>query len=199
MPPPLPRLPALPDGRLLGITGAPGAGKSTLAAALLDAGTIAATVPMDGFHYADVELVRRGLLEHKGAPETFDAEGYAALLARLAVGEPEVVAPMFDRELEQPLAGAIAMPADGLVLTEGNYLLLADPRWAAVRKHLDAVWHVRVDEDLRRERLVARHVQFGKTPAQAEAWVTAVDEPNARLVQAAAGRADAVIDLTDWT
>lgn len=194
-----PTLPVLPAGRLLGVTGAPGAGKSTLCAALLDSGLIATIVPMDGFHYADVELTRRGLLDRKGSPDTFDAEGYTALLGRVAHGEHHVVAPLFDREIEQPIAGAIIVASHGLVATEGNYLMLDEPRWRAVRHHLDAVWHVHVDESLRRERLVTRHVTFGKTLAEARAWVDRVDEPNARLVEAAASRADAVIDLSDWT
>ncbi len=192
-------LPPLPDVRLLGITGAPGSGKTTLAAALVAAGAAAGVVPMDGFHYADVELVRRGLRDRKGAPETFDAEGYAALLRRVRGGGADVVAPAFERGLEQPLAGAIAVPEAGLVITEGNYLLLDEPRWEAVRAQVDQVWHVRVDDDVRRERLVARHVAFGKTPAQARAWVASVDDPNAALVEAAAVRADRVLDLTDWT
>lgn len=185
------RLPEVPDGiRLLGITGAPGAGKTTAAAALG-----LAVVPMDGFHYADVELVRRGLRDRKGAPETFDAEGYAALLRRVRAGEADVVAPMFERDLEQPLAGAIAVPATGTVVTEGNYLLLDQPRWHAVRRELDAVWHLHVDDGVRRERLVARHVEFGKTPDEARAWVARVDDANAALVEAAASRADLVVEL----
>ncbi|MGZ4456710.1 MAG: nucleoside/nucleotide kinase family protein [Nocardioides sp.] len=184
-------LPPVPDGiRLLGITGAPGAGKSTLAARLA-----LPTVPMDGFHYADVELVRRGLLERKGAPDTFDAEGYAALLRRVRAGEDAVVAPAFERELEQPLAGAVPVPSTGTVVTEGNYLLLDEARWRAVRTQLDLVWHVELDDELRRARLVARHVAFGKSPAQALAWVERVDEANAALVHAARGRADVVITL----
>lgn len=183
--------PAVPPGiRLLGITGAPGVGKTTFVTAL---GLPA--VAMDGFHYADVELVRRGLLGRKGAPETFDAEGYAVLLARVRAGADDVVAPMFERDLEQPIAGAIAVPATGTIVTEGNYLLLDQPRWRAVRAQLDVVWHLSIDDDVRRERLVARHVEFGKTPDQARAWVARVDEANAALVEAARARADLVIDL----
>jgi pantothenate kinase len=185
-------LPDVPPGiRLLGITGAPGVGKTTVAAALR-----LRVVPMDGFHYADVELVRRGLRDRKGAPETFDAEGYAALLGRVRDGEPDVVAPMFERGLEQPLAGAIWVPPTGTVVTEGNYLLLDEPRWRAVREQLDAVWHLSIDEVVRRERLVARHVEFGKTPDEARAWVARVDDANAALVEAARERADLVVELS---
>ena len=191
-------LPDVPRGiRLLGITGAPGVGKTTVAAALARK-VQSPVVPMDGFHYADVELVRRGLRDRKGAPETFDAEGYAALLDRVRSGETGVVAPMFERGLEQPIAGAIAVPATGTVVTEGNYLLLDEPRWHAVRRQLEVVWHLHLDDGVRRERLVARHVEFGKTPDEARAWVARVDDANARLVEAEAGRADEVIDLTAW-
>jgi len=186
-------LPPLPAVRLLGLTGAPGVGKSTLAAALG-----LPVVPMDGFHYADVELARRGLRARKGAPDTFDAPGYAALLRRVRAGEADLVAPMFERDLEQPLAGAIAVPPTGTVLTEGNYLLLDEPRWRAARAEVEVVWHLHVDDGVRRARLIERHERFGKTPQEARAWVARVDEPNARLVAAAADRADLVLDLTAW-
>ncbi|MGP9604779.1 nucleoside/nucleotide kinase family protein, partial [Brachybacterium sp. AOP42-E1-35] len=113
--------------RLLGIAGAPGAGKSSLTALLaeqLPAGSCV-VVPMDGFHLADVALARLGRAERKGAPDTFDASGYVALLQRLRAAMPQdepVWAPMFERDLEQPLAGAIEVPAQvPLVITEGNY------------------------------------------------------------------------------
>ncbi|GAA2146783.1 nucleoside/nucleotide kinase family protein [Nocardioides koreensis] len=194
-------LPAHPPGGrvLLGITGAPGAGKSTLAA-YLAAAHAGVVVPMDGFHLADVELVRRGLLDRKGAPETFDGWGYAALLARLRARPDHVVmAPAFERDLEQPLAGALPVPPTAeLVVTEGNYLLLDDPCWRAARDSLDAVWHVETPAAVRVPRLVARHEDFGKSPAAARAWVHRVDEPNAALVDAARHRADLVLDLAGW-
>ena len=183
-------------GRLLGITGAPGAGKSTLSA-LLASRHGATVVPMDGFHLADAELDRRGLRGRKGAPETFDAEGYAVLLRRVRGREALVMAPTFDRDLEQPVAGAIAVPGTAdLVGTEGNYLLLPTAPWPVVRAELDVVWHVVTDEGLRLERLHARHEAFGKTPGQARAWVKDVDQPNAALIEAAAGAADLTLDVT---
>jgi pantothenate kinase len=187
---------------VLGVAGAPGAGKSTLAqavvAALRGSGRAeAAYVPLDGFHLADAELARQGLLERKGAPETFDGWGYAALLRRLRERPDHVVyAPGFERTLEQPLAGALAVdPRADVVVTEGNYLLLDRPAWRAARAELDEVWFVRVPGPVRLARLHERHVRFGKTPAQAHAWMEAVDEPNARLVAASAPRADLVVDL----
>jgi pantothenate kinase len=189
------------ERRILGIAGAPGAGKSSLAEAVVrDAGNAAVLVPMDGFHLADVTLARLGLLDRKGAPETFDAWGYAALLARLRSRPPETVyAPGFERDLEQPIAAAVAVPPEAdLVVTEGNYLLLDRPEWRAVRAELDEVWFVHLPDAVRRERLAARHVAFGKTPQDAQAWVDRVDEPNARLVRATRDAADRVIELDGW-
>jgi pantothenate kinase len=181
--------------RLLGITGAPGAGKSTYAARLVAESDVPAVhVPMDGFHLADVSLRRLGLLDRKGAPETFDAWGYAALLRRLRTADEIVWAPGFHRELEQPLAGAIGVDPDvEVVVTEGNYLLLDEPAWRAVRAALDEVWFLDCDEAERRRRLVARHVEFGKSPADAEAWVARVDDANAGLVAATRARADRIV------
>ncbi len=186
---------------LLGIVGTPGSGKSTLAEAVVaevarrHGPAWVAHVPMDGYHLADVQLLRLGLLDSKGAPETFDGDGYVSLLERLrAPGAGWVYAPGFDRTLEQPLAAAMVVPpAARLVVTEGNYLTLPDGPWPRARALLDECWYVEVDPDLRLSRLAERHVQFGKSPEAARAWVLATDEPNARLVEAAAGRADRVV------
>lgn len=183
---------------LLGIAGAPGAGKSTLADALVaavaareGAGWVA-HVPMDGFHLADAQLDRLGARDRKGAPDTFDADGYAHLLGRVvAEADSWVYAPGFDRTLEQPLAAALVVPPSArLVVTEGNYLLLPEEPWERARARLAEVWFVTGDDEVRRSRLVERHVAFGKTQEAAEAWVERTDDGNAALVAAAADRAD---------
>lgn len=185
--------------RLLGLVGPPGAGKSTVSAGLLAAlGPLAVVVPMDGYHLAQAELERLGRAGRKGAPDTFDSAGFVALLQRLRtpqVGEV-VYAPDFRREIEEPIAGAIGVaPEIPLVITEGNYLLMDESdapgtHWAGVRPLLDEVWYVDVDDGLRIERLVERHVRHGRSLQAARDWAANTDEPNARRIAATRSRAD---------
>lgn len=189
---------ATPGRRVLGITGAPGAGKSTLATTLADAvGAGVVVVPMDGFHLAQRELERLGRVGRKGAPDTFDGVGFVALLRRIRrCEEATVYAPTFDRDLEEPIAGAIAVPAEApLVITEGNYLGLGEEPWAQVRALLDELWFVAVDDSVRIERLVARHVAHGKLPSAARAWATGPDQANTELINSTRGHADRVVRL----
>lgn len=184
--------------RLLGITGAPGAGKSTVAAAVVAAAMgRAVLVPMDGFHLAQEELVRLGRQDRKGAPDTFDAAGFVALLGRIrgqGTGDDVVYAPRYDRDAGQPVAGSVPVAAAvPLVVVEGNYLLHDDGAWAGVAPLLDACWYLEAAEDVRLERLVARHVTFGKAPAAAQAWALGTDQRNADLVAGTRGRATAVV------
>ncbi|MGF1647408.1 MAG: nucleoside/nucleotide kinase family protein [Kineosporiaceae bacterium] len=181
---------------LLGIAGPPGAGKSTLAAAIAQAlgpGTVA-VAPMDGFHLADGLLRALGRHERKGAPDTFDAQGYADLLDRLRDRTRESFAPRFDRSRELAEVGALQVAAGvPLVVTEGNYLLLADGPWRQVAGLLDECWYVEVDDDVRRRRLMARHEAHGRPPAEARARTLGSDEANALYVERTRGAADAVV------
>ncbi len=183
---------------VLGIAGCPGAGKSTLSAAITGQVASSVVVPMDGFHLLNDELVRLGRRDRKGAPDTFDVGGYVELLDRIrrqAAGEV-VTAPRYDRAASAPVPDAIAVDADvRLVITEGNYLLLDEPPWARVRQLLDEVWYVEIDDAVRVPRLIRRHIEFGKSPDEAREWVMRSDEANAALVAPSRGRADVVVRL----
>ena len=181
--------------RILGLVGAPGSGKSTLSEALLAAlGDQAQVVPMDGFHLSNRQLDALGRAQRKGAPDTFDAFGYRNLLHRLRASYRNcetVYVPGFYREIEEPIAASIAVaPGTPLIITEGNYLLLEEEPWPRVRAMLDEVWFLDVDRELREERLVARHMQFGRTERQAREWVRTTDAPNAERIEAVAASAD---------
>lgn len=188
--------------RILGITGAPGAGKSTVADQLVQAlgSETAVLVPMDGFHLANSVLESLGRRGRKGAPDTFDDGGYAALLQRLrsqAAEEPVIYAPDFRRDVEEPVGSAVPVRFDvPLVITEGNYLLLPNGRWPAARAEMDEVWYLETGDHVRRRRLVRRHEQFGKSAAEARTWAFGSDEANARIIREQAAQADAVIRLS---
>ena len=212
---------ALPNpGRVVvGIVGPPGAGKSTVAGQLVEllngAGTSprAALLPMDGFHLPQSRLVELGRRDRMGAPDTFDVDGFTAVLASLrpaaapaaapGFGSPNVgnsgvtvLAPGFDREIEEPVPAAIVItPEFPIVVVEGNYLLLGDGGWERVAPLLDATFFVSVDRDIRLARLIARHERFGKSPADARAWALGPDERNAVLVEASSHAATHTIAL----
>jgi len=182
---------------LLGITGAPGSGKSTFAAWLQQqfGAELAVVVPMDGFHLGNAIIDGTSLRQRKGAMDTFDVSGYLSLLQRLVRRDEDVVyAPEFRRTLDEPVAASIAVPASvALVITEGNYLLAETPQWKEVRAQLDEVWFMDTAPELRLSRLVDRHVEFGMARAAAEAWATGPDEANAVLIEATRQRADRII------
>lgn len=184
--------------KVVGIVAPPGAGKSTLAQALVaHFAPHSQYLPMDGFHLAQAQLERLGRAQRKGAPDTFDSAGFVALLQRIRqqrIGDPAIYAPDFRRAIEEPIAGAIALEAQvPLVITEGNYLLLEDDGWGGARALLDEVWYLDVDAEVRQARLLARHMQFGRSREQALAWMAQTDEPNARRIEAGRHRADWVI------
>ena len=195
-------VPSIPGRRaVLGLAGAPAAGKSTLARRLvtgvnerLGADT-AAYVPMDGFHLSTAQLDRLGLHGRKGAPETFDVDGYVHLLRRVRETlERPVYAPDFDRRLEEPVAAALVVPPQArLVVTEGNYLADDGTGWDEVRGMLDELWYVDAPRPLRERRLLRRHVRGGRTESEARAFIAASERPNARRVERGRERATRIV------
>lgn len=172
------------DRVIVGVTGPPGAGKSTLARALIaEFAPTAAYLPMDGFHLSNTQLVRLGRRDRKGAPDTFDVDGFVAALRRVSVayGERDVYVPEFDRAIEESIAAGLVVGADArLVVTEGNYLAL----WPDVRDLLDRIYYLDVAPEVLHRRLVERHIAGGRSAEEAEAWVERVDQPNAVAVAA---------------
>jgi pantothenate kinase len=185
-------LAAGPSRKILGITGPPAAGKSTLAELLVaELGPHrAALAPMDGFHIGDALLVETGKRGRKGAPDTFDQAGYAAALGRLRQADDLVYLPRFERDREDSTAAAIAVPPEvPLIVTEGNYLLV----WPEVRAQLDLSWYLDVPTAERQERLIRRRIDLGAGEAQARHWATGSDETNARIIGASRELADLVV------
>jgi pantothenate kinase len=181
---------------LIALAGPPGAGKSTLAADLVTAlGKGAKAVPMDGFHYDDAVLNARGARSRKGAPDTFDVQGFLHLLRRLRT-EDEVAIPLFDRDLEISRAGADIVTADDRVLVvEGNYLLLNESPWPQTAPLFNLTVWIDVPEAELDRRLLARWAHYGKTPDEARAWIDGNDLPNIRRVTQNSRPADVVLSF----
>ena len=186
-----------PERLVVGLVGAPGSGKSTIAEQLKTdlkaAGVFAGLVAMDGFHLSNAVLDELGRRNRKGAPDTFDVEGYLATLDRVrADGAPQVFAPAYRRDLHESVAAGSIVSGPGVVVTEGNYLALETRGWGAARERIDLLIHIDVPEEVLVLRLINRHEEFGKNPLAAGHWVRTVDLPNARLIATSVHRCDEV-------
>lgn len=186
------------ERRILGLVGTPGSGKSTVSGAIAEAmASDVVVIGMDAFHLANHELIRLGRRDRKGAPDTFDVDGYVTLLSRISGSQDrDLYSPVFDRRLEESIGSAILVTHSvPLVITEGNYLLSDGNDWESVARHLDEIWFIEVDAVERRERLLRRRLSYGHAPDAAARWVDEVDEANARFVELTRDRADLVVTI----
>jgi len=180
--------------RMIALVGPPASGKSTLAEMVASNLPDACVVPMDGFHLDDRLLKARGLLDRKGAPDTFDVSGLIHLITRLK-NEDEVIFPVFDRHNEHSIAGAGIVGAETrTVIVEGNYLLLDAPGWRALSDLWDFSVLLDVPLATLRKRLLARWADHGYSEEDAAHKTDTNDLPNARAVTERALKADMVID-----
>ena len=187
------------ERKIVGLIGKPGAGKSTLSAKLIEhLGAQAAILNMDGYHLSNLALRELGRADRKGAPDTFDALGFTAILKRVKNQvDQDIYFPVFDRSIEESVAAqGVITPEVKLVITEGNYLLHNENNWGGVKELLDESWFIEVDDQIRIGRLVNRHHKFGKSKADAHSWATGSDENNARIVAQTRELADVIINLS---
>lgn len=182
--------------RLIGIAGSPGSGKSTVAAALAERLGNSVVLPMDGFHLPQARLVELGRRDRMGAPDTFDVDAFVTTLAELTTSAGTVLAPGFDRTIEEPVPDLVVIaPQVAHVIVEGNYLLLPSGGWERVAPLLDVSVFLEIDRGIRQQRLIERHLRFGKSELDARSWALGPDESNALLIEATAARADLRIRL----
>ena len=185
---------------ILGIVGKPGVGKSTFTDFLREhlSQELFAILPMDGFHMSNEELLELGRRDRKGAPDTFDVRSFTQTLAAIKESNgKEIKFPIFKREIEASIPDAGIIPAQAkLVIVEGNYLLHDQSGWEQVGSFLDEAWYLHVDDELRMQRLIARHIAFGKSPEDAKDWSEGTDEVNARVIDKSESKADFVVTLS---
>jgi pantothenate kinase len=171
---------------LIGIVGKPGAGKSTVVEAIKERfdQALVSIIPMDGYHLSDEELIAQGKRDRKGAPDTFDSNAFVELLRRVKSEDGEITFPIFHRELEASIPDEGTVPQTAkVIITEGNYLLSQEHGFENVRKLLDKVYYIDINDEKRLERLIARHIRYGKTPDAAQDWAMGSDEANARYIE----------------
>ena len=184
---------------ILGIVGKPGVGKSTFTDFLREhlSQDLLAILPMDGFHMSNEELLELGRRDRKGAPDTFDVTSFTQTLAAIKESNgKEIKFPIFKREIEASIPDAGVIPAKAtLIIVEGNYLLHDQSGWEQVGSYLDESWYLQVDDELRMQRLIARHIAFGKSPEDAKNWSEGTDEVNARVIDKSESKADFVVTL----
>lgn len=173
--------------KIIAVSGPPASGKSTVAEAVVTSltaiGKTAALVPMDGFHLGNALIEKAGTLARKGAPETFDADGFVHLISRIASGTDTVYAPVFDRSRDIAVAGAQLVPNNAeFVIVEGNYLMLNAAPWDQLRQFWTLSVAITVPMDVLEQRLMDRWAHYGMASDEALIKVQGNDLRNAKMV-----------------
>jgi pantothenate kinase len=196
------RLLVRPGRSILGITGGPGVGKSTMATRLVAALNAhehgrAAYVPMDGFHLKHSRLEAAGTVADKGMPHTFDPVAFERFLVALKAAHEPVHGPGYSRKIEDVEEDAFTVePETRLLVVEGNYLLLASSPWWRLKPLLELSVFLDVPRELVERRLMKRHAEEGLfTEERNREHIARVDLPNYDLVSRSKSRADVVISL----
>ena len=188
---------------VIGIARPPASGKSTLAEAVVahlnraeeSPSTKAALLPMDGYHHDNRLLEARGLLARKGAPETFDAGGFCEAVSSLRSAGEEMFFPSFDRNRDMTVANSLAVAPDvKIIVVEGNYLLLRQAPWSALKAHFTVTVFLSPPLGVLEARLQRRWIEFGLDPEAARQRATRNDLVNARLVMEQSAPADILLD-----
>ncbi len=131
----------------------------------------------------------------KGAPETFDAAGFLALVSDLRRGDNDLVGPVFVRSEDGVRSDGVRVPREQqVVIVEGNYLLLDEPPWSRLVEFFDGICYLEVPVDELTRRLVARHVRHGRTAEDAAEFVHRSDLANARRIAAGRARATVIVE-----
>ncbi|CAB4753243.1 unannotated protein [freshwater metagenome] len=185
---------------IIGIVGKPGAGKSTVVSEIekrFDPSEVC-VIPMDGYHLSNEILIELGRRDRKGAPDTFATEAFISLISKVKNDhKSEHRFPIFHREIEASKEDeGIVSSGVKVIVIEGNYLFSEEHNWNGVFPLLDHTWFIEIDNEVRMQRLIARHIKYGKTPGEAEDWSRGSDEANARFIELTAHRAASIIKLT---
>ena len=184
---------------MIGIVGKPGAGKSTVVSEIQNrfSADEVAIIPMDGYHLSNEELIELGRRDRKGAPDTFDVVGFTSLITRVKNEiDLDHTFPIFHREIEASKADEGLVPRNiKVIVIEGNYLFSEEHGWGKVFPLLDQSWFIEINDEVRMQRLIARHIKYGKSPQEAENWSRGSDEANAKFIAKTASRAERIIKL----